>query len=213
MKPVNTLSRVLVAVCALVASSAFAQDAADEPQAVSAVQERAYRMQHEFALSVGLLPLDPFSKGLFAQGSYTAHFSDTFAWQIGRGAYSFTAKTELRNQLERDFGFLPTAFEEIQFFFGTDILWKPLYGKLSVTNKWVVHGEFFLIVGASVFKFTKALRPGVDLGLGGRLFLNKVLSLRIDVVDSVVIPLGAGQTLTNVMAMTLSLGINISATE
>jgi outer membrane beta-barrel protein len=196
-----------------VAARSLAQDVADQPNAVSAVQERAYRMMHEFDLSVGLLPLDPFSKGLFAQGSYTVHFSDTFAWQIARGAYSYTAKTELRSQLERDFGFLPTAFEEVQFFFGTDILLKPLYGKLSVMNKWVVHGEFFVILGATLFKFTASLRPGVNLGLGGRIFLNKTLSLRLDVSDNVVIPLGAGQNLTNVMAMTLSLGINIGATE
>ena len=205
--------RALVVVCALVTFPALAQDVPDQPNAATAVQERAYRMMHELDLSVGVLPLDPFSKGLFAQGSYTAHFSDTFAWQVVRGAYSYTAKTELRSQLERDFGFLPTAFEQIQFFFGTDILLKPLYGKLSVMNRWVVHGEIFVIIGATIFKFTTSLRPGVNLGLGGRIFLNKTLSLRVDVTDNVVIPLGAGQNLTNVMAMSLSLGINIGATE
>ena len=205
--------RALVVVCALVTFPALAQDVPDQPNAATAVQERAYRMMHELDVSVGVLPLDPFSKGLFAQGSYTAHFSDTFAWQVVRGAYSYTAKTELRSQLERDFGFLPTAFEQIQFFFGTDILLKPLYGKLSVMNRWVVHGEIFVIIGATIFKFTTSLRPGVNLGLGGRIFLNKTLSLRVDVTDNVVIPLGAGQNLTNVMAMSLSLGINIGATE
>ncbi len=179
-------------------------------------------MQHELDLSVGLLPLDPFSKGLFAQGSYTLHFTDFFAWQIARGAYSYTAKTALRNQLERDFGFLPPAFDEIQFFFGTDILLKPLYGKLAVMNKAVLHGEFFVILGATLFKFTNAFRPGVNLGIGARIFLNRTLSLRLDITDNIVIPLGAGtqigqilagQTLTNVMAMSLALGINIGATE
>lgn len=205
--------RALVVVCALRAVPALAQDVPNRPNAVTAVQERTYKMMHELDLSVGLLPLDPFSKGLFAQGSYTAHFSDTFAWQIVRGAYSYTAKTELRSQLERDFGFLPTAFDEIQFFFGTDILLKPLYGKLSVMNRWVVHGELFVILGATLFKFTTSLRPGVNLGLGGRVFLNKTLSLRLDITDNVIIPLSAGQSLTNVMAMSLSLGINIGATE
>lgn len=207
------MSRVLLGLCALVAARSSAQELADKPDAVSAVQERAYRMQHEFDLSVGLLPLDPFSKGLFAQGSYTAHFSDVFAWQIVRGAYSYTAKTSLREQLERDFGVLPPAFEEVQFFFGTDILLKPLYGKLSVMNKFVLHGELFVILGATLFKFTTSLRPGVNLGIGGRIFLNRTLSLRLDITDNVVIPLGAGQSLTSVMAMSLGLGINIGATE
>ena len=205
--------RVFLLLCALAAARASAQEVPDLPDSVSAVQERAFRMQHEVALSVGMLPLDPFSKGLFAQGSYTAHFSDFFAWQVARGAYSYTLKTELRGQLERDFGFLPTAFEEIQFFFGSDILIKPLYGKLTVMNKVDVHGELFVILGATLFKFTTALRPGVNLGIGARIFMNRTLSLRLDITDNVDIPLGAGQTLTNVMAMSLSLGINIGATE
>lgn len=197
----------------------LAQDA-DEARAVSAVQERAYRMMHEVDVSVGVLPLDPFSKGLFAQAGYTAHFSDFFAWEIARGGYAYTAKTSLRSQLERDFGQLPTAFEEIRFFVGSDVLFKPFYGKLSIADKWDLHGELFFILGVTVFNFNvpddalgRAFRPGVNLGIGGRVFLSKVLSLRFDVTDNVVIPLAAGQNVTNVMSMALSLGINIGATE
>lgn len=211
--------RLLLCVCALLAARSSAQEA-DEPQGVTAVQERAYRMMHEIDLSVGVLPLDPYSKGFVAQGSYTAHFTDFFAWQIARGGYSFTVKTALRSQLERDFGQLPTAFEEIRFFVGSDVLFKPFYGKLAVVDKWVLHGELFFILGVTVFNFNvpddalgRAFRPGVNLGLGGRLFLSKVLSLRLDISDNVVIPLSAGQNVTNVMAMALSLGINIGATE
>ncbi len=211
--------RALVCLFALLASRSLAQDP-EEFGGVTAVQERAYRMMHEIDVSVGVLPLDPFSKGLYAQGSYTAHFTDFFAWQVARGGYAYTVKTSLRSQLERDFGVLPPAFEEIQFFVGSDALFKPFYGKLSVVDKWDLHFEVFFIVGVTVFKFNvpdvalgRAFRPGVNLGLGGRLFLSKVLSLRLDVTDNVVIPLGAGQNISNVMAMTLSLGINIGATE
>jgi outer membrane beta-barrel protein len=199
----------------LVPAVSFAQTQdLENPGTVSAVQDRAYRMQHELDLSVGVLPLDAFYKGLFAQVSYTAHFSDTFAWQVGRAAYTYAAKTGLREQLERDFGVLPTAFEEVQFFFGTDIIWKPFYGKISVMNKSVVHAEVFLLLGATLFKFTNAFRPGVNLGGGLRVFLSRWVSFRLDVTDNVVIPVGGGSTnFTNVMTMTLALGINFGATE
>lgn len=207
--------RALIGLCLLVPalSSAQTQDL-ENPGTVSAVQDRAYRLQHELDLSIGVLPLDAFYKGLYAQVSYTAHFSDTFAWQVGRAAYSYAAKTGLREQLERDFGVLPTAFEEVQFFFGSDLMWKPLYGKLAVVNKWVVHGEVFLLLGATVFKFTNQFRPGINLGGGGRVFFSKYVSVRLDVTNNVVIPVGSGATnFTNVMTMTLSLGINFGATE
>ena len=207
--------RALIGLCLLVPALSFAQvQDLENPGTVSAVQDRAYRMMHELDLSVGVLPLDAFYKGLYAQVSYTAHFSDSFAWQVGRAAYSYAAKTGLREQLERDFGVLPTAFEEVQFFFGSDIMWKPLYGKLSVLNRWVVHGEVFLTLGATLFKFTNAFRPGVNLGGGGRVFLSKYVSFRLDVTNNVVIPIGGGSTnFTNVLTMTLSLGINFGATE
>jgi outer membrane beta-barrel protein len=212
--PLAAWVRIGVGLAMTLAFTARAQREDPAPEVAQAIQERAFRMQHEFALGVGALPLDPYSKGLYAQFGYTAHFSDTFAWQIARGAYSSTAKTQLRSQLERDFGILPTAFEEVQFFAGSNLQWKPLYGKLSVVDKWVVHGELHLQLGATLFKFTHAFRPGVNFGLGARVYLNKTFSLRLDVLDNVVIPIGAGPTtLTNVMETTLSIALNLGATE
>ena len=194
---------------------AFAQaEELENPGTVSAVQERAYRMQHELNLSLGILPLDAFYKGLYAQVGYAFHFSDSFAWQVGRGAYVYSVRTGLRDQLERDFNVLPTNFEEVQFFVGSDLMWKPLYGKLSVLNKYVVHGEVYLLAGVSIFKFTSAFRPGINLGGGGRIFLSKYASLRLDVTDNVVLPTGgAAKTFANVMTITLGLGINFGGTE
>lgn len=207
--------RALIGLYVLVPAIAAAQlEHLENPGTVSAVQERAFRMKHELDLSIGVLPLDAFYVGLFAQVGYTAHFSDTVAWQIGRAAYNYSARTGLRERLERKFNVLPTAFEEVQFFFGTDLLWTPFHGKLAVMNRWVVHGEVFLMLGATLFKFTNAFRPGVNVGIGGRVVLTPNVSLRLDVADNVVIPIGGGSvTLTNVMTTTLSLAINFGAPE
>jgi outer membrane beta-barrel protein len=186
----------------------------ENPGSVSAIQKRAFTMRHELDISVGVLPLDAFYVGLFAQVGYTAHFSDSFAWTIGRFAYSYAARTGLREKLERDFGVLPTAFEEVQYFFGSDIVWTPFHGKIAVTNGFVVHGEVFFILGATLFRFTNTFRPGINLGGGGRIVLTENVSIRLDVTDNVVIPVGGGATsFTNVMTTTLSLAINFGAPE
>lgn len=200
--------------CALLALPAAAQPEADDPGAPTAIQERGYKMMHEVDLSAGLLPLDPFTKGLFVGGSYTAHFSDFFAWEIARGGYSFALKTELRNQLERDFGYLPTAFDSPQFFAGTDVLFKPFYGKLSVSNRWSIHGELFFMLGGTFFKFSAPtdFRIGPTLGVGARVFLNKTLSLRFNLDDHILIST-RDLKVTNVLSMSLSIAINIGATE
>ena len=189
---------------------AFAQaEELENPGTVAAVQDRAYRLGHELTLTVGALPLDAFTKTLYGQVSYTYHFSDGFAWQVGRGAYGYNLDTGLRDQLERDFGVLPTTFDEVQYMVGSDLIFSPLYGKGALFNTSVVHFESYLIVGATVFKYTHAFKPAVNAGLGFRLFQTKHLSYKLDLTDAVVVQAKP----FNVLAIQLSAALNFGATE
>src|SRR5262249_1123768 len=123
---------------------------------VSAVQERLYRMHHELTLGVGVLPVDAFYKGISFNVSYTAHFTDTFAWQVGRAFYSLNFNTGLKNQLEQSFGASPVDFDEVQYGIGSDLIWSPVYGKISFLNASVNHFEFFGKVGATVLHLSRA---------------------------------------------------------
>ena len=194
----------------LLCSVAFAQtEELENPGSIAAVQERAYRLNHELSVGFGILPLDAFTKGLYAQVGYTYHFTDYFAWNVGRGAYVYNVNTGLRDQLERDFAVLPTAFDEVQYFLGSDVWFKPFYGKLSVLNRAVVHFEVHLLAGLSILKFTQRFAPGINLGIGLRVFQNKYISYRLDVTDNVVIR----ERPLNVLTITASLALNFGATE
>lgn len=209
------MQRALLVLLVSVAAVARAQVGdLENPGSVSAVQERPFRMVHELDLSFGVLPTDAFYVGLYGQVGYTAHFSDTLAWQIGRAGVAYAAKTGLRKELETKYSVLPTASEEVQFFLGSDLIWTPLHLKFAVLNRWVLHGEVFGILGATVFKFTNTFRPAVNVGLGARVVLTQNVSVRLDVTDNVVIPVGGGATsILNIMATTLSLAINFGAAE
>jgi outer membrane beta-barrel protein len=173
-------------------------------------------MNHELSLGIGALPADAFYKGYFAGLGYTYHFTDHFAWQVGRGAYSYNVKTGLRSQLERDFGVAPTssAFEdEVQWMVGSDVMWSPFYGKTSILNTRVVHFEAFLLGGATVFKLNRAggFRPGANVGLGVRVFKSDTLSFRLDVTNNFVF---AGPSrLINIPTVQLATALNFGATE
>jgi outer membrane beta-barrel protein len=206
------VKHTLLLLCLALPTAAFAQtDELENPGTVSAIQERAFRMNHELTLGVGSLPLDAFYKGFYAQVSYTFHFTDNFAWQVGRGGYSYNLKTGLREQLEKDFGVIPTVFEEVQYMVGSDLLWKPFYGKAAVLNSRVIYFETHLLAGATVFKFTNGFKPALNLGLGFRVFQNKVISYRLDVTDNIVFSLS--QRPFNVMTIQLMLALNFGATE
>lgn len=181
----------------------------ENPGTLSAVQERAFRMNHELTLGLGALPLDAFYKGYFAQVAYTFHFSDAFAWQVGRGSYSYNVNTGLREQLERDFEVLPTAFDEVQYMVGSDLVWSPFYGKMAVLNRSVLQFEAFLIGGATVFKFTNGFKPAINLGAGARLFQSRWVSYRLDFTDNVVL----AERPFNVLSVQLAAALNFGATE
>nr|WP_255651891.1 outer membrane beta-barrel domain-containing protein [Corallococcus sp. AS-1-12] len=188
----------------------------ENPGTVSAVQDRLFRMHHELSLGVGVLPADAFYKGLIGTVGYTYHFSDTVAWQVGRGTYSYNVQTSLRRQLERDFDAAPTAtaFEDqVQWMVGSDLMWSPLYGKTSFLNANVLHFEVFLLAGGTVVKVDRSdgFRPAVNLGLGVRLFSSQNVSFRLDVTNNTVFA-GASRII-NVPTVQIGTAFNFGATE
>lgn len=216
-RTVQIVRNALLLLLSLVPGLAFAQaEALENPGTVAAVQDRLYRMNHELLLGVGVLPADAFYKGYYAGLSYTYHFTDSFAWQVGRGAYSYNVETGLRSQLERDFGVAPTAnaFEdEVQWMVGSDLMWSPIYGKTSILNSKVIHFEAFLLGGATVFKLNRdgGFRPGANVGLGVRVFRSDTISFRLDVTNNFVFT-GASRVI-NIPTIQLATALNFGATE
>ncbi|WP_224370241.1 outer membrane beta-barrel domain-containing protein [Hyalangium versicolor] len=189
----------------------------ENPGTTSAVQDRLYQMNHELTLGIGALPADAFYKGYIAALSYTYHFSDNFAWQVGRGAYSYNVETSLRRQLERDFGVAPTSSaheDEVQWMVGSDIVWSPIYGKTSILNSKVLHFEAFLLGGATVFKLNReggGFRPAANVGVGMRVFKSNHISFRLDVTNNVLF--AAPSRIINVPTVQLATAFNFGATE
>ncbi len=214
---VPIVRNALILFLSLMPGLALAQaEALENPGTVSAVQDRLYRLNHELTLGVGVLPADAYYKGYFAGLSYTYHFTDSFAWQVGRGAYSYNVETGLRRQLERDFGVAPTAtaFEdEVQWMVGSDLVWSPLYGKMAFLNRSVLHFQTFLLGGATVFKLNRdgGFRPALNVGLGVRFYKSQTVSFRLDVTNNVLFS-GASR-IVNVPTVQLATALNFGATE
>lgn len=149
-----------------------------------AVQNRQHSMKHEFSAFIGLLPLDAFKKGLTFTGAYSLHFSDAIAWEVGQFTYSQAIETELNDELENlPQPSAPTEFEVVKYFLTSNLVFKPLYGKLAVLNKALIFGEVYLVAGGGYGWMTITKRPVADFGAGTRIYVNSHFSLRIDVRD------------------------------
>jgi outer membrane beta-barrel protein len=157
-----------------------------------AVQNRLYRLEHEFDVGVGVLPVDAFYKSLSLSGGYVWHITQLWGLE-GRFTYNYNLKTGLRDKIEGNFPVDTDRFTELAYFGEVGTLFKPLYGKLSALNRNLLYGEIYLSLSAVVGILnggedpddkTKAL--GTRLAFGGapgfglRGFINRYLSLRFD---------------------------------
>ena len=189
----------------------------EETDKLPAVQNRRYRMEHEFNLGIGVLPVDAFYKGLTASGGYAWHITDLWAVE-GRGYYSQNFKTSLRDKLENNFGEPPSKFAQVRWYAELGLLFKPLYGKLAFLNNQQVYGEVFLSAAAVVSrmdggKATEAepqgqgprMAFGGAPGFGFRGWLSERWSLRFDFRSHIV---AAAGELYYPITLTLSLALS-----
>ena len=173
----------------LAASPAWAQDDLDEEQvAAYAVQSRLFRLGGELRVEAGFLPINAFNKGLTVGGSFTYHFSNSWAWEIIRGAWVYKQlDTGLKTELLENFNVQPTDISALDFFLSSDLVLKPFYGKLAVFNRRVIHMELSVPFGVALARYNnpQAYLPGPNLGLIFRIFVSPHISFCVDVRDHV----------------------------
>ena len=154
---------------------------ADERRSYSSVvvQNRQYDPTHEFGVGLGLLPLDAFTKGVALSGSYTLHFNEAVAWEVGQFVYSLQYDTDLKQDLGA-FDLRPTPFEALDYYVSSSVVLKPLYWKGAFFNSSLLHGEMLLSLGGAYGWFTRSTRPGVTVGGAVRLWGTELVSVRLD---------------------------------
>lgn len=176
---------ILCAAGALFGAEVDARADADSDAPVYAVQNRRFNLKNEFNLNFGVLPMNAYTKGLTLGGGYTYHFSQLWAWEIIQFTYSFGVDTNLKQELVENYMAMPTAIPQLNYYASSSAIFKPLYGKLALTNRWVVHVEAFFAAGAGVGVYInpQVVRAGFDVGGGLRFHLNDLFSVRLDIRD------------------------------
>lgn len=192
------------------AAPAWAEDF-EEGGKLYAVQNRKYVNGHEFLIGLGTVPMDAFYKGITGTFAYAYHFSDLWAWEIASGTYSLNVETSLRDELENNFGVRPTRFPELQFFVGSNIIFKPLYGKLAFFNDSLMYAELYLTAGPAVSYYENGgVFIGLNIGGGARLYLTKAFSIRFETRDYQFISAETFQDTENELLLQVGIGLNIN---
>lgn len=83
------------------------------------------RSREVVGLQLSVAPLDIYTLGVAPQVDFTHFFGHAFGWRVVRAAYVFQSPRSTRDQLERDFGVVPTTFVFPQFTASTSATWEP----------------------------------------------------------------------------------------
>jgi outer membrane beta-barrel protein len=181
--------------CAVVVLASLAAHAAsgsydDEDSGGNAVviQEREFKMAHEFTMQSGTLPLDAFEKGIAVTGRYTLHFDDFNAWEIIGVTYNINIDSGLQQILQNDpFHAVPQSLPKLLLVADSNYVATPFYGKFALFNSTIIYQELSLYGGLSLTYWDDgSFEPGPDFGAAIKFFLFDFLSLRFDIRHALV---------------------------
>ena len=161
-------------------SNSWAQSDELNSGRVVAVQDRPFRLVHEFTASVGVLPIDAFYTGLSLGGAYTLHFNDLIAWEAISFHYSGNVDSGLESELADRWSVLPDGEPQLQYLAGTSLVLTPLIGKLTFFNESIVSVSTYISIGGGLAKFDDGFRPQGSIGPGLRMFFGQTVSTRLE---------------------------------
>ncbi|MCA9527206.1 MAG: outer membrane beta-barrel domain-containing protein [Myxococcales bacterium] len=186
---------------------------------VEVVQKRLYEKDGRFEASLygGIIPNDDFIVYYPTGIRAGYHFSEAFQVEASF-AYAIDVDSDLAKFLVDDIGLKRADIQEyMQMYYNVDILWAPIYGKISLLGAKLAHFETFIGVGFGAFHTKEfpetnpegndSIKPGGNTILGFRWFINENINVRTEYRHYFFEKFGGG--VSSPVELTLGLGIMI----
>lgn len=151
---------------------------------VEVVQNRQYSKRHRLSLlaGVGTVSADPFLSVKSVGGAMSFHFTEAFAVAAAYRKFVVSNSSYL-DELQAGLvtGSPSTAnTNKPNAFYGGEIEWSPLYGKISLSGASIVHYDAHFLVGAGVTDTESGKYFTPSVGFGPRFYLGDTVALRLD---------------------------------
>lgn len=189
---------------------------------VRAVSRRTFLKGGRFELNplVGISANDPFFRAWMvgARGSY--HLSEEFALDFGGAGAVYQEPLDVFRALNVDPEEISAALKAQQKagalaatlygYADVGVTFSPFYGKVALASELVGHFDTFISTGiaAVIDSGSSVVHPGLQVGIGSRLFLNRWLVARADVRDYLYpADSGNGVAFGNTLILSVGLGI------
>jgi outer membrane beta-barrel protein len=88
--------------------------------------------------------------------------------------------TGLTAELNERWDVSPTDTPKLDYAIDTNLMIKPLVGKMALFDDAVIYSETYFVVGIGAENINGAFFPAMDVGAGMRIFLSDTISLRFE---------------------------------
>ena len=150
---------------------------------IKSVQRKAFlkRSRWELTPLVCLSLNDAFYQKVGGGASIAYHLADSLGIEF-QAVYVGTIQTDMVGYFQQANEALPRV-SELRYYLMGNILWSPIYGKLSLFTDEIVHFDAYLIGGFGMASTETGAKLASNIGLGLRYFVTSWLVVKIEVRD------------------------------
>lgn len=145
------------------------------------MQNRYYKKANKLELGIfgGIASNDPFLSIREVGGTLGYHFNEYFAFSA---LYmSFLAKTSSAySTFKAETTAVEVNYNKPKQFYGGELGYSPIYGKLSLMGKMIIYYDLHLLAGAGLQTTENGKYLAPLGGIGQQIYLSKLLSIRLD---------------------------------
>jgi outer membrane beta-barrel protein len=151
---------------------------------VEVVQNRLYSKKHRLSLqaNVGTVSTDPFLSVQTLSGAVGFHFTETLGVNAIYRKYLVKDSgymEELRTGLVTGARSEANTNKPISFY-GGELQYSPLYGKISLSGSNIVHYDAHFLLGAGFTETASGKYFTPTIGVGPQFYLSNTFALRLD---------------------------------
>lgn len=150
---------------------------------IKAVQRKVFlkKKRIEIFPQFGLGLNDPFFQHFVVGGAVGFHVADSLSIELRGGGVVASVQSDAVRFVRQETGSLLKDPPQFRYHADIDVLWAPLYGKISLFGEGILHFDTYVTAGPGVFGTDQGINPAVNVGIGQRYFLTDWLVARLEV--------------------------------
>lgn len=153
---------------------------------------------------------DAFFTSVGADARLAYYFTEKYGLELV-GMYMASTDRRTTKDLREKIGISTTSLVMPKSYFGLDFKWSPVYGKMTLRNKRIVHFDMYFSAGGGSTSHSAGSSPTVHLGTGQNFAINKSTTFRWDLslnMYSATSRVRAGETSASFQNLFLGAGVS-----